>query len=247
MRFIIPISLLVGCTMETSLTGEEEILITALSGEEEVFSNHDIAARGMHPSEDMPLMFRECNAEDTFERLFAEYDKDSSSELEEEEENKVCDKRNREGAQQKRAKNMMKLLLHVYDTDEDHILGSTEKKELYTDFSERCEQLHAKLLEEFDVDGNGVLSDIEKESAKEEAKTRREEGDRYSEEKEGWDEDKDEGYEKKGKKKGLPPFAKEFDIDEDGKLDDSEKESFRTSMKEKIRSGEPFGKDCGEE
>ena len=176
MRFILPLAFLVGCTMESTLTGEEEILISALSGEEEVFSDHDIAARGMQPSEDMPKMFRECDAQGSFEKIFDRYDEDKSSELDEEEKEKVCDgRKDREATQQRRAKHMMELLKWVYDLDEDKELSDTEKEALYADFSERCEQIHQKLLAEFDADGDGVLSGEEQEAAKEEARLRYEE------------------------------------------------------------------------
>jgi len=239
--------------MDSTLTGEEEILISALSGEEEVFSDHDIAARGMQPSEDMPKMFRECDSKASFQEIFDRYDEDKSAEIEEEEKEKVCDgRKDRETKHQRRAEHMMKLLKFVYDLDNDKVLSETEKELLYEDFSERCEQLHQRLLEEFDTDGDGVLSGEEQEMAKEEARNRHEEGDRhvereekYGEEREG-EEPENSGERPKHRKK-LPPFAKDYDLDGDGELNESEKQAFRSDMREKIRSGEPFAKKCGED
>jgi len=258
MRFILPLSFLVGCTIDSTLTGEEEILISALSGEEEVFSNHDIAARGMLPSEDMPKMFRECDSKGSFEKIFAKYDEDGSSEIEEAEEEKVCDGRKaRETKQQRRAQHMMKLLTFVYDLDDDKELSETEKEALFDDFSERCDQIHQTLLEEFDTDGDGVLSGAEQEAAREEARSRYEEGDRHTEREEDEARSEDgerpeegeraeDGEERPDHGKKLPPFAKAYDVDGDGALNESEKENFRAEMRETIRLGEPFAKKCGD-
>lgn len=62
-----------------------------------------------------------------------------------------------------------------------------------------------------------------------------------------WGEKKGDWGEKKKEWKeegGLPPFAKEYDVDEDGELNADELELFRTEMKDKIRSGERFGPSC---
>ena len=245
MRFVIPF-LLLACTNESTLTAEEEILISAISGEEEVFTDHDIAARGMQPSSDMPQLFRTCDAQASFEEIFAQYDRDASDELDEEEAGQVCDERgSREAHHNRRAHHMMTLLKYVYDIDNDGLLSDEERETLYEDFSYRCTQIHQQLLQAYDGDGDGLLSEEERAQIREEAEHRREEGDRHSsgqKAEEGAHRDR-----RGGDHKGLPPFAREFDVDEDGVLSTEEHENLRETLREKIRSGEGFGKRCGED
>jgi hypothetical protein len=230
--------------MDSTLTGEEEILLTALSGQEEVFSEHDISARGMQSIADMPTLFRECDAQSSFHELFARYDENTNQELEEGEEEEVCSERSkRKSHQNRRARHMITLLEYVYDTDEDGVFSDEERVPLYSDFSERCEAIHARLLSEFDTDGDGVLSDEEQEATREEALRRHEEGDRHSDH-EG---ERAEGERRPhGDRSGLPPFARAYDLDEDGSLSEEEQSTFRIEMRATIQSGEAFGTRCGE-
>ena len=169
MRFVIPF-LLLACTHDSTLTAEEELLITALSGEEEVFTDHDISARGMQPSTDMPELFRTCDAQASFEHIFAQYDRDASEDLDESEAEEGCDeRRSREAHQNRRARHMMTLLMYVYDIDGDGSLSEEERIVIYEDFSYRCTQIHQQLLDSYDGDGDGVLNEEERAQIPEEA------------------------------------------------------------------------------
>jgi Ca2+-binding EF-hand superfamily protein len=232
--------------MDSTLTGQEEVLISALSGQEEVFSDHDISSRGMHSLSDMPILFRTCDAKSSFDDLFARYDENTSQELEEEEEEKVCSKRSeRTSRQHRRARHMLTLLEYVYDIDEDGIISDEERVPLYSDFSTRCEAIHAQLLSEFDTDGDGVLNEEEKEAVQNEALQRHEEGDRHAHD-EDEKEDLDRERRAHGKHTGLPPFARAYDLDENGTLSNEEKSTFRSDMRISIQSGEAFGSQCGD-
>ena len=258
MRYILPISFLFGCTIDNSLTGEEEILLTALSGQEEVFSNHDIAARGMQNISEMPILFRQCDAQASFEDLFSQYDSNSNQELEQTEEEQVCSEhKERATHQQRRARHMMKLLEYVYDIDGDGVLSEEEKLPMYEDFNQRCEAIHSQIIEEFDVDGDGLLSEEERAAAHAEAQTRLHDGDRHSDHEDG---EMHEGNHPEGNhgpghhdeaqenhaEEGLPPFARSYDVDADGVLNATELETFRAETREAIRSGDAFAKRCGE-
>jgi Ca2+-binding EF-hand superfamily protein len=227
--------------MDNTLTGEEEILLTALSGQEEVFSEHDISALGMQSSKDMPTLFRECDAQGSFESLFAHYDENTSLELEGEEEEKICSERSeRKEHHNRRAHHMITLLEYVYDLDKDGVISDEERMELYSDFSARCETIHDQLLSEFDINEDGVLSMEEREAAREEAIRRHQEGDRHA--------DHERGEESRGPRhgrSGLPPFARTYDVNEDGSLDGQELSTFRREMRENITSGEAFARSCG--
>ena len=52
---------------------------------------------------------------------------------------------------------------------------------------------------------------------------------------------------RRGGPERLPPFARDYDVDDDGILSTDEHETLRTELREKIRSGEGFGRRCGEQ
>jgi Ca2+-binding EF-hand superfamily protein len=57
------------------------------------------------------------------------------------------------------------LLLSLYDADDSGALDATELGQLQSDVQARCAQREAALLARFDTDGDGQLSDAEREAA----------------------------------------------------------------------------------
>ncbi len=104
---------------------------------------------------------------------------------------------------------MMDLLLWVYDLDSDGSLSDLELESVFSDFSERCESIHSRLLEDFDADGDGELSEEEMELAHH---TLRERRDSKREERAGRSEQEREQHGAEGRhgppseRDGLPPF-----------------------------------------
>src|SRR5204862_292001 len=58
------------------------------------------------------------------------------------------------------------LLLSLYDADESGALDASELGQLQSDVQARCEQREAAPLAQFDTDGDGQLSDAEREAAR---------------------------------------------------------------------------------
>ena len=59
----------------------------------------------------------------------------------------------------------VQLLLDLYDADESGALDATELGALEDDVEARCERREAAVLQRFDTDGDGVLSDEERQAA----------------------------------------------------------------------------------
>ncbi len=92
------------------------------------------------------------------------------------------------------------------------------------------EEMKRKMLEKFDADKDGKLSDTEKEAMKAEMKNRH-----------GKRGNHPEGMPKFGNKRGERPQGKmpqqlleKFDTDKDGQLNDTEKEAMKDSMKKRF-------------
>ena len=75
------LTLLIGCG-EDSLTAEQELLLSTTSGEEEPagFGAKSTEAYGTPSEVDQPALFRDCDAQGFFTKLFDGYDADSSGE-----------------------------------------------------------------------------------------------------------------------------------------------------------------------
>ena len=118
---------------------------------------------------------------------------------------------------------MWRLLMDVYDTDFSGELDEAEREVLFGDFEVRCELLHERLIEEFDVDGDGELSQEEAQVAQAEHGPPPGAG----------------GAPPRPAPGELPGPLAEFDLDESGELDEAEWVAFREATRERIRSGEP--------
>ena len=96
------------------------------------------------------------------------------------------------------------------------------------------EEMKRKMLEKFDADKDGKLSDTEKEAIKAEMKNRH-----------GKRGNRPEGMPKFGNKRGERPqgqmpqqLLEKFDTDKDGQLNDTEKEAMKDGMKKRLHKRE---------
>jgi len=248
LRFLSPLVLMLGCNSfspETELNAEEELFMKTISAEE------DNLVQDVEDEMEGPNLFRECNRGSFFEKAFERYDSNADRELQQAESDQVLEERpERKRHKMKRMRKMMDLLLWVYDIDQDGSISETERQDLFADFDERCENMHARLLAEFDLDGDGELSDEEKEAVRAMMEEKRSE--HRAKREENRENREENGEREQGLFAGdqLPKFAQEFDLDENGEISDTELETLRQTMRERIRSGEKFGqcnKDDAEE
>ena len=72
---------LAACGMDNQLTAQEELLLSSVGGEEEIFVDHDLGERGAAPESDTPELFRECDTEGFYNQLFQRYDENDSKVL----------------------------------------------------------------------------------------------------------------------------------------------------------------------
>ncbi|MBM74944.1 MAG: hypothetical protein CMK59_06060 [Proteobacteria bacterium] len=233
--------LMMGCTAQPQLSAQEELIVSTLSGSVEVFNEDVLGSDENAPESERPGFLQECETEIFFNDLFDSYDVDMSARLEIEESERVHERRkSRGGEQSKKLRKLMDLLLWVYDLDADGELSEEERQDLFTDFSERCDVLQEKLLEEFDLDEDGVLSEDELAAIEDEKREKTAEHEASKGDKECKKEKSSSEYLEK-EDIGLPPFAKAYDEDQNGELNDAEFEVFRAEYRELIRSGVPFG------
>jgi hypothetical protein len=173
---LLALTLLIGCG-DASLTGEQELLLSTTSGEEEpaAFGARSTEAYGTPSEVDQPGLFRDCDAHGFFKKLFDGYDADSSGELGRDEEDDIHHAyRGREAHHARMMHRRWHFLSFVYDADDDGELSKSERTTLLSDHTKRCENLHARILEGFDEDGDGALSKSEREAAQDMLRERHE-------------------------------------------------------------------------
>lgn len=244
-----------GCSSSVdSITGQQELALTALSGEEEelMSGSSDLGTPAGEAGADVdrPPMFRDCDAEAVLERIVARYDDDGDGVVKEQpEEDAVWEARQDrpDHAQHRRARAWHRLQF-VYDVDDSGDLDDSEMATMLDDFTVRCEAIHERLLEDFDADGSGDLDDDELAAAHAEMEARREERRAEMEGSDGPSHgDTGEGH---GDTGGHPemgggpsgdPMLDTWDVDEDGELSAEELSTMRAEVRERIRSGEPMG------
>lgn len=172
------LSTTVACGSDTLLTAQDELLISAISGEEDYLSSarsseggSASAPAGMDEAEraegdrmDPPPMFRECDAAGTYTGLFSAYDEDADGELGAPEQDQVMDEQ--AGPQRGPRDHLLGMLRVVYDVDADGQFSEAERATLLADFTERCESIHERVLAEFDADGDGALDEAEQAQAR---------------------------------------------------------------------------------
>lgn len=239
------LSLTLACSGLDSLDATDQLTLKAISGEEEGLAENGMADPDDSASEHAPL-FRECDPAGLFQELKDQADTDGDGELSNAEERECT--RGEEGGRPEGEEGMggppggidrhrMMMLGFIYDADDSESLDEDERETLFSDFEQRCESLHARILEDFDADGDGELSDEEKEAAHEAIEAEREE--RHAEMEEQMEERGRPDEVSRGERPDVPPFATDYDVDGDGELSDEELSTLREEARERIRDGEP--------
>jgi hypothetical protein len=152
---IVPLlALFAACGGAAGTTAEDLLTSKAVTGQEETYVEDGMAADDALP------LFHECDAQQTFEGLLAEADSDASGALEQDEANSV--------EKAHRPPPFWPFLHFIYDADDSKDLDEAERQTLLDDHTVRCDAIYAKIVADFDVDGDGALSDEEKAAAAEE-------------------------------------------------------------------------------
>lgn len=251
---------LTGCAVDDDvLSAEDELTLSAISGAEEVMSrtgaDSDASTYSNTWSEegeaDRPPLFRACDADGTFQGIKEGYDADASGALEEGEVMDVMDARSgREAHEEMRRMVVWALLSRVYDANDDLRLDADERATLFSDFTERCENLHARLLEDFDSDGDGALSEAELEDMADameekhaECQAERAAGGEAGERPAGAEGERRGPGGEPGERPDPRTMVEmmlvdQFDTDADGWLGEDETEAMRSEIRARVVAGE---------
>jgi hypothetical protein len=221
----------IGCGSAGQFSNDELNTLRAISGEEEFTSGDETLAPV--ESEAQPL-FRECDAEAIRDTLA-----DGPPE------GKECDGEGKgpmgdgppegaEGSEGERGGPMgppphhFHLIAWVYDADDSLDLDDSELDTLMADFDVRCDAMHERILEEWDVDGDGVLSDEEREASREAMEERREDLPKPPQD-----------GERPERGDAPPPVVDAYDADGDGQLSDKEAAAARSEIRDRLVAGLP--------
>jgi Ca2+-binding EF-hand superfamily protein len=247
-----------GCAALDEVGSIDELLLSAVSGEEDTLGASASGARraadegaAAEPTAPPP-MFRTCDAEGELAGLLEVYDEDASGALEGEEAERV--EAEHGGHRGGPREGLLHMLRVVYDIDQSGVFEEGELDVILDDFTARCAAIHAELLVRFDADGDGELSEEEQEVARsthaDEIAAEREEGLAClaeGERPEGPPPGEGEGGRPDGgrgageRPEGPPPFGPleaEFDADGDGALSDAERATLRETLRARVRAGE---------
>lgn len=255
----------IGCGVDTSaydLDAEKELLLSSVSSEREalVQDSEQLAGASDRAEPDQPRLDGDCDVSAHFEEIFARYDEDTSGELEAPEEEDVHAERDHRELHEKMRRIMAWVAMETtYDADDSLELDEEEREAVMADFTTRCEVMHARIVEDFDADGDGELSEAEAEEARAELEARRAEhraegGERGPEGGPEMGEGGPQGGEMgeggpEGGERPEPPsmeelregFLAQWDTNEDGEVDADERAAGRAEMEERIVSGAPLG------
>ena len=291
MRSLIPLLALTfaACSTDATTSATDRLLVSATSGAEEAIAWSTYGETAGETDPNRPGLFRECDAQGTYIGLVEKYDADGDGAIDSSEADSVdadyeaAEDSASDGPDGDRphgdghgghgghpgGDHRRHLIGLVYDTDLDGELSTEEKVDLFADFTVRCETLHQKLLDQFDADGDGTLSDTEIATAEATLEAEREaahaameaecdattdtdapaECDRPEGAPEGDGPHGDhhgDGAHPDGRPGGppdltsVPPPLSAYDTDGDGTWDDDELATFRAELRDRIRSGEPL-------
>ena len=127
------------------------------------------------------------------------------------------------------------VLLGLYDADDSGALDATELGALQQDIEARCEQRESALLARFDTDGDGQLSDAERQAARDALEQRFGRGHHRGHGDAGVADDHD-GESPRDRRERV---AGRFDRDGNGRLDRGEQHAFGEHLRGCVRGEHP--------
>lgn len=205
---------LAACDASSGFDATDALVSRAVAGEEESLAGGALARED---GEERPFG-DPCDAPERFAAMFADADTNADGALDAAE---GRDAGRRHGP----PPHVFHLVRWVYDADDDQSLSEAELDLLLDDHVARCEVMKQKLLDASDADGDGELSEAEKEAARE----ARPEG-------------PPPGHGPRGERPAAgdapPPVVDEFDADGDGDLSATEAATARSAIRARIRAGE---------
>jgi hypothetical protein len=123
-------------------------------------------------------------------------------------------------------------LAPIYDEDESRDLNDEELASLQADAAAGCTARNASLLDEFDVDTDGLLSQSEWDSMREAKRALRDA------EREALDTDGDGEISREEHEAAHAALIEAWDVDDNGDLDDAERAAMREDLQQLVRTGE---------
>lgn len=125
-------------------------------------------------------------------------------------------------------------LAPIYDADESHTLEEAELTLLQADLTAGCGARNGALLADFDVDADGVLSQIEWDSARIARRAA------HDEERDALDTDGNGELSRDEHDAARAALIATWDADEDGELSAEERIELRADMQALVRAGDPL-------
>jgi hypothetical protein len=252
MRSTLPVLALVlaACGPDADTLAREALLAEVTHGPEELL----VSGHGEVPGAD--ALLRTCDPAADYAALLETHDTDGDGTFSDDEAEAVHEALG--GGHGPHGHGLNQLLRIVYDIDQDGGFSEEELSPLFEDFAARCDTLQAELLARFDTDLDGTLSDAELAVAVE---TLAAEADAHEvadadahEERDGHAGGDHHGRGREGHERDDPhswfhgaPDPTEvpreytaWDTDGDGTWSEAELDAFRTSWRERIRSGLPL-------
>jgi Ca2+-binding EF-hand superfamily protein len=219
-----------GCGAPPEGVDEEDLLLAAVTSEtEDLFVGDFVSDPDLDPADlERPGLGGACDAGAHFARLRAAHHG------------------HRPARDHRRRHPRLLHLVWIYDADNDGALSESERAQMLSDFTARCEARRARLLEAFDTNGDGVLDEGEIAAARQAARACREARRQAFLARIDTDGDGRLSIPERlaAHEARLAQFAErraavvaEFDLDRNGTLDDTERAAARAALRERIRSG----------
>ena len=208
-------------TSSQSLEQEEAALVAAVA------ASGDASEDATSPLGVEPFWVKGCGFGAIRQQIRERFDADGDGELSAEERAAIAEEF---GSPVDR----VALLLELYDADESGALDATELGALEGDVEARCERREAALLSRFDTDGDGELSDAERQAARDALEERFGRGRHHGRGDAGADDDAGEPRRDRRER-----AAGRFDRDGDGRLNRGERRAFGEHLRGCVRGENP--------
>ena len=211
-----------------SIEQEEAALVAAVAASED--ATEDAAS----PLGVEPFWVKGCGFGAIRQQIRERFDADSSGDL-------SADERAAIAAEFGDPIDRVALLLGLYDADDSGELDATELGALEQDVEARCVGRETALLARFDTDGDGELSDAERQVARDTLEQRRHRGHGRGDA----GADGDDGRPGESRRERRERVAERFDRDGDGRLSRGERRAFGDHLRGCVRGEHPV--DPGDE